>query len=104
MDEIETVMHSDGSAFHALGLPDADDLVVRAELPRRVAGIVRARGETEPRRRTRIDPRAFAALVDDDLEPFHTERLLNLLRDPGHDIELRITPTQAGVGRLHVAI
>jgi predicted XRE-type DNA-binding protein len=42
----EKVTYSAESAFHALGLPDADDLVLRAELMRKLAEIIAARGLT----------------------------------------------------------
>src|ERR1700733_9968694 len=42
-----TVTYTSESAFHALGLPDAEDLVLRADLIRKISEIVAARGLTQ---------------------------------------------------------
>ena len=47
MGKRKAVTYSTESAFHALGLPDADDLVLRAELMRKIAEIIVARCLTQ---------------------------------------------------------
>ncbi|MGH6877055.1 MAG: helix-turn-helix domain-containing protein, partial [Rhizomicrobium sp.] len=47
MAKREKVTYSTSSAFHALGLPDADDLLLRAELMRKIGGIIEARRLTQ---------------------------------------------------------
>ena len=43
----EAVTYSMESAFHALRFPDADDLVLRAELMQKIAEIIAARNLTQ---------------------------------------------------------
>jgi predicted XRE-type DNA-binding protein len=100
-----TVTYSSESAFHALGLPDADDLVLRADLMRKIAEIVAARGltQTQAGEIMGMDRSLVAALAKGQIGAFSTERLLQALSDLGQDVELRITPAATGKGRLRVA-
>jgi predicted XRE-type DNA-binding protein len=101
----EAITYSTESAFHALGLPDADDLVLRAELMRKIGEIVAARGLTQAQAGVlmRMDQPRVSALVKGRIGRFSTDRLLRALSDLGQDVEVRITPAQSGKGRLRVA-
>jgi predicted XRE-type DNA-binding protein len=101
----EAVTYSSDSAFHALGLPDADDLVLRAELMRKISEIVVARGLTQAQAGVlmRMDQPRVSALVKGKIAMFSTDRLLQALSDLGQDVEVRITPARTGKGRLRVA-
>jgi predicted XRE-type DNA-binding protein len=92
------------SAFHALGLPDADDLVVRADLMSTIARIAGQRRltQTEVGVLIGMDQPRVSALMGGKISKFSTERLLKALSDLGQDVELRIMPAQAGKGRIHV--
>jgi predicted XRE-type DNA-binding protein len=93
------------SAFHALGLPDADDLVLRADLLRKIADIIRERRLTQVRAGELLDmdqPRV-SALLNGKITRFSTDRLLRALSDLGQDVELRISPSREAKGRLRVA-
>jgi len=106
MDGIEEpVTYTDGSAFHALGLPDADDLVLRAELLRRIGDLIRARGLTQAAagQLMGMDQPRVSALVRGQVTRFSTDRLLRALSDLGQDVELRITPARGAKGRLRIA-
>jgi predicted XRE-type DNA-binding protein len=106
MAEDEAVSYSTESAFHALGLPDADDLVLRAELMRKIAEVVAERGLTqvEAGELMHMDQPRVSALLTGKIVKFSTDRLLRALSDLGQDVELRITPAQGPKGRLHVAV
>lgn len=106
MAEPEPVTMDEGSAFHALGLDDADDLVLRAELMRRLAAVIRDRGLTQADAGTlmRMDQPRVSALMNGKIAKFSTDRLLQALSDLGQDVELRITPARTGKGRLSVAV
>ena len=75
MAEDEAVSYSGESAFHALGLPDADDLVLRAALMRKIAEVIAARGLTQVRAVEMLhmdQPRVSALLtgkIEDPLQP-----------------------------------
>ncbi len=99
------VTYTSESAFHARGLPDADDLVLRADLMRKVGEIVAARGltQTQVGELMHIAQPRVAALLKGQINEFSTDRLLQALSDLGQDVELRITPAPTGKGRLRVA-
>ncbi len=105
MAKKEQVTYSAESAFHALGLPDADDLVLRAELMRKIAEIITTRGltQTEAGGLMEMDQPRVSALTKGRIGKFSTARLIKALRDLGQDVELRITPARKGKGRLRVA-
>lgn len=97
--------YSAESAFHALGLPEAEDSVLRAELMRKIAEIIAGRSLTQVRagELMHMDQPRVSALLKGKIGKFSTDRLLKALSDLGQDVELRITPARRGKGRLHVA-
>ena len=104
MAEPEPVTNDEGSAFHALGLDDADDLVLRAELMRRLAAIIKDRCLTQSQAGSlmHMDQPRVSALMNGRISKFSTDRLLQALSDLGQDVELRITPSKGAKGRLSV--
>ena len=105
MAKRKTVTYSTESAFHALSLRDADDLVLRAELMQKIGEIIAARGLTQVQagRLMHMDQPRVSALLKGKIGKFSTDRLLKALSDLGQNVELRITPARKGKGRLHVA-
>lgn len=105
MQDKEPVTYSAQSAFHALDLPDADDLEIRAGLMRRIGEIVAARGLTQARagELMAMDQPRVSALLKGKIGKFSTDRLLKALSDLGQDVELRITPAPSGKGKLRLA-
>ena len=99
------VTYSRESAFHALGLADADDLVLRAQLMQRIADIVKKRGLTQAQagRLMAMDQPRVSALLKGRIEKFSTDRLLKALSDLGQNVELHISPAPRGKGRIRVA-
>jgi predicted XRE-type DNA-binding protein len=104
MAKRKSVTEEVASAFHALGLKDADDLVLRAELMRRIGGVIAARGLTQRRAGALMgmDQPRVSALLGGKIAKFSTDRLLRALADLGQDVELRIRPARAAKGRLRV--
>lgn len=82
-----------GPAFHALELPDADDLVVKADLVARIEAIIRERGLTQVRAAALLgmDQPKVSALLRGRLDRFSIERLVRALRDLGQDVQLTVT-------------
>lgn len=80
METPETVSYSTNSAFHALGLPDADDLLLRSDLMRQIVRIIAERKLTQVR-----------------------AGLLRALSDLGQDMEVRIRPSSGAKGTLRLA-
>jgi predicted XRE-type DNA-binding protein len=105
MDEQEKVIYETESAFHALGLPDADDLVLRADLMRKIGEIIAERGlpKAEAGDLMDMDQPRVSALLKGRIGKFSTDRLLRALSDLGQNIESRVTPAETPKGRLHLA-
>ena len=101
----EKVSYSRESAFHALGLPDADDLLLRANLMQRIGRIIESRGltQSEAAKLLTMDQPRVSALMNGKIGKFSTDRLLKALSDLGQNVELRITPARKGKGKVHVA-
>ncbi|HEY3637854.1 MAG TPA: helix-turn-helix transcriptional regulator [Rhizomicrobium sp.] len=105
MAKREKITYSEKSAFHALGFPDADDLVLRAELMRKIVDILAALdlNQAEAGRLMKMDQPRVSALKNGRIGKFSTDRLLKALSDLGQDVEVRITPSRVKKGRLRVA-
>ncbi|MEI8395240.1 MAG: helix-turn-helix transcriptional regulator [Rhodospirillaceae bacterium] len=106
MEKPDDVIVTTESAFHALGLTDADDLLVRADLTRTIAAIIKQRQltQTEVGHMIGMDQPRVSALLRGKITLFSTDRLLKALSDLGQDVELRIVPAMEGKGRIHVAV
>lgn len=91
--EVMKAKYTIGSAFHALKLPDADDLVVKADLVARIETIIRERGLTQVRTAALLgmDQPKVSALLRGRLDRFSIERLVRALRDLGQDVQLTVT-------------
>jgi predicted XRE-type DNA-binding protein len=99
------VTYASASAFHALGLPDADELVVRADLMRRLSQLIVVRRLTQAQagKLMGMDQPRVSALLHGRIGKFSTERLLKALSALGQDVELRIVPSKTRKGKLRVA-
>lgn len=87
--------YTTGPVFHALGLPDADDLVVKSDLVARIEKIIRNRGLTQVQAAALLgmDQPKVSALLRGHLDRFSIERLIRALRDLGQDVTLTLKPT-----------
>jgi predicted XRE-type DNA-binding protein len=105
MAKHKAVTYSKASVFHDLGLKDADDLVLRADLMHMVYKIVTARGLTQAQAGALMgmDQPRVSALFKGKIGKFSTDRLLKALSDLGQNVEVRITPARAKKGRMRVA-
>ena len=105
METPETVGYSANSAFHALGLPDADDLQLRSDLMRQIVQIIAERKLTQVRagKLMSMDQPRVSALMNGKITLFSTDRLLRALSDLGQDVEVRIKPSGGAKGTLRLA-
>jgi predicted XRE-type DNA-binding protein len=101
----KAVTYSKGSAFHALGLKEADDLVLRANLMKKIADVVAARGLTQVQAAAlmHMDQPRVSALLKGKIGKFSTDRLLRALSDLGQNVEVRTTPARSKRGHLRLA-
>jgi predicted XRE-type DNA-binding protein len=101
----EPVTYDTDSAFHALGIADADDLKLRADLMRSIGRIIADRGltQTQAGKLMEMDQPRVSALLNGKIGLFSTDRLLRALSDLGQDVEVHIAPSTTGKGRLRLA-
>jgi predicted XRE-type DNA-binding protein len=93
MSEQMQVHSSSGNVFADLGLPNPDELMLKAELVNQIDELISARQltETEAAELLGIDRSTFSALIRGKLAAFSTERLFRFLNALGSNVEIRIT-------------
>lgn len=89
------VTSSSGNVFADLGLPDSDQLLVKADLAIEVARVLEERDLTqaEAAEIMGVDQPKVSALVRGRLEGFSLERLYRFLNALGRDVEIIVRPT-----------
>jgi predicted XRE-type DNA-binding protein len=82
-----------GNVFRDLGLSDAEELELKSELAILIARRIRSLGLTQQKaaRLMGLDQPKVSALIRGHLEKFSRERLCELLRRLGCDVEIRIS-------------
>src|SRR4051812_45421498 len=80
--------------FADLGLDNPDEWMVKAELARQIAALVRGKTQKEIARTLGIHQPKVSALLRGKLKDFSVDRLLAFLRALGHSVEIRIRPRQ----------
>jgi predicted XRE-type DNA-binding protein len=98
---------SSGNVFADLNLPQADDLLAKAELAAKIIAEIQRRRLTQHQAATilGIDQPKISALKQGKLSGFSIERLMRLLLVLGRDIEItvKVRPRSRSVARLRVA-
>ena len=86
------VWRGSGNVFADLGLPDAEELLVKANLMHRLSQSIQrlALTQREVGRRLGIDQPKVSALLNGKLSGFTTSRLLRFLNALGHDVDIVI--------------
>jgi predicted XRE-type DNA-binding protein len=90
MTEEISVYEGSGNVFADLGLPNPDELLVKAELVRRISVIISFSNITQVQAAELlgIDQPKISALLKGKLSGFSTERLFRFLNILGCDIEI----------------
>lgn len=88
------VQSSSGNVFADLGLANADELLIKAELVRQISNLITARNltQTEAAKLLGVDQPKVSALLRGKLAGFSTDRLFRFLNALGSDVEIRVTP------------
>lgn len=94
MSEEIKVVASSGNVFADLGLANADELLVKAELVRQISNLIDAKKLTqaEAAKILGIDQPKISALLNGRLSGFSTDRLFRFLNALGSDVEIRVFP------------
>jgi predicted XRE-type DNA-binding protein len=98
---------SSGNVFADLNLPEADDLLAKAELASKIIAEIQRRRMTQARAAgiLGIDQPKISALKQGKLSGFSIERLMRFLLLLGRDIEITVKekPRARSAARLRVA-
>ncbi|MGC1308044.1 MAG: helix-turn-helix transcriptional regulator [Phormidesmis sp.] len=94
MAEEIKVHSSSGNVFADLGLPNADEWLVKAELAHQISEIIaeQALTQVEAAAVLEIDQPKVSALIHGKLSGFSIERLFRFLNMMGRNVEIRVTP------------
>jgi predicted XRE-type DNA-binding protein len=108
MTEATQGFKSSGNVFADLGLPNADELLIKAELAHQISELIEVRQLTQiaAAELLGIDQPKVSALMRGKLSGFSVERLFRFLNALGNNVEIRIVPTsQPGVpAQTHVMV
>ena len=94
MTEDIQVEVSSGNVFADLGLPNPEEMLVKAELASKIGDIIETRNLTQmdAAEILGIDQPKVSALIRGRLTGFSTERLFRFLNALGSDIEISVRP------------
>jgi predicted XRE-type DNA-binding protein len=94
MSEEIKIQSSSGNVFADLGLANADELLIKAELVRQISNLIDAKSltQTEAAKLLGIDQPKVSALLNGKLSGFSTERMFRFLNALGSDVEIRVVP------------
>ncbi len=100
-----------GNVFRDLGLPDAEELDIKANLAIEIGRIIRRRRLTQSEAASMlgVDQPRVSALMRGHLEKFSMEKLCDYLRALGCDVNIRIQekkkrPTAGYQGKLKIIV
>jgi predicted XRE-type DNA-binding protein len=99
MAEEISVHPSSGNVFADLRLPNADELLIKAELVHQISEIISERKLTqiEAAEILGIDQPKVSSLVRGKLSGFSTERLFRFLNALGSSVEIHVIPESKNV-------
>lgn len=88
------VQVSSGNVFADLGLPNSEEMLVKAELASKIGEIIETRSLTQmdAAEILGIDQPKVSALIRGRLTGFSTERLFRFLNALGSDVEISVKP------------
>jgi len=92
-EESVIITPSSGNVFADLGLPDADDLLAKANLALHIRRTIESRSLTQAQaaRVLGIDQPKVSSIINGRLDGFSTERLMRFLNDLGCDVQISVS-------------
>jgi len=100
------VEEGSGNVFADLGLPDAEELLLKAKLTVQIAQLIEKKGLTqaEVARRTALDQPKISRLLNGHLSGFSIDRLFAILNRLGHSVEVRISAKERAPEKSHTRV
>lgn len=97
---------SGGNVFADVNLPDADELLFKAQLVVAIQAAIEADNWTQSEAATRIGigQPDLSKLLRGRLEGFSTDRLLTALNRLGRDVEIRVSSTERASASAHTSV
>jgi predicted XRE-type DNA-binding protein len=100
------VIESSGNVYADLEQPDAEQMIVKADLVMAIAKAISARGfksQTEVAKCLGIDQPKVSKLLRGQFRAYSVERLMGFLVRLGHDVEIKVRKQpRAKPGHIHV--
>lgn len=94
------------NVFADLGLPDADELLVKAQLALHIARVLKARGLTqgEAAAITGLPQPKLSNLLRGKFAGVSEDRMMRCLAALGHDVTITVSPAAQPRGKVEVAL
>ena len=105
-DDDLTVEVSSGNVFADLGLPDAEERLLKAQLTLRISNLIEKKGWTQSQAadRMKLDQPKVSRLLRGELSGFSVDRLLTILNRLGHSVEVRISAKERAPEKSHTRV
>lgn len=102
----EKVWVGSDNVFADLGLPDADELLLKAKLTSQIAQLIEKKGLTQAQaaERTGLDQPKISRLLRGQLSGFSADRLFAILNRMGHSVEVRISAKERPPEKSHTRV
>ena len=100
------VRKSSGNVFKDIGMSNASDALVKAQLAHEICAVIAARrlNQTEAGRLIGLDQPKISALKRGQLRGFSADRLLRCLNDLGREVDIVIRPASRKRGMVRVLV
>lgn len=100
----DTFVKGSGNVFADLELPNADELAVKSDLMQAIATEIKRRGltQTEASALTGLGQADISRISSGKLTFFSRDRLIDVLRRMGNDVEIVVTHGEGRFGKLRV--
>jgi predicted XRE-type DNA-binding protein len=102
----ERVIEGSGNVFADLGLPNAEQELLKARLTMQIARIIKDRGLTQAAAAEilGVQQPLVSALMRNRAGTFSVGRLIDFLTALGQDVEISVTPARKNQGAMSVVI
>ena len=92
-DKENTITRGSSNVFADLGLPDADDLLAKANLALHIRRAIEARKLTQIQaaKILGLDQPKVSSIINGRLDGYSTDRLMRFLNDLGCDVQITIS-------------
>lgn len=92
-DKKNASTRSGGNVFADMALPDADDLMAKANLALHIRSTIKARKLTQTQAAAvlGLDQPTVSSIVNGRLDGFSTDRLMRFLNDLGCDVQISVS-------------